>query len=96
VDFYDQESGFGNLLATWNLPPESYASFPPYRKGVQLFRSAVFHTAGIDHIDSLTNGALVIPEPVAGQLSLLGIVGICSLIALRRWLHSADYRTSGK
>src|ERR1017187_7413968 len=95
VDFYDQQNGLGNMLLTWTVdtggnfyPVHNYLSTP--------FYSAVFNASGAVHIDTLGTAEGLTPEPGTGQLSLLGIVGVFSLTALRRRLHSAGYRLGGK
>lgn len=80
VDFYSGQNGNGSLLGTLDLSGE--ASFTPAGIIVGPFESAVFESSG-DQIDALTNGAFVVPEPSAFELSLLG-VGLLKLAALRR------------
>jgi hypothetical protein len=80
VNFYTQENGLGALVGTVSLPSEG--TFFPAGGPVALFRSAVFTTTDT-RIDALTNGGLVVPEPAAVTLLLLGIAAL-GLVA-RGW-----------
>jgi len=94
VDFYEEQNGVGPQVGTLNLL--AVGEFLPAGNGdLPLFRSAVFRPSSGNRIDALTNGMFVIPEPGTAQLLLLA-VGVFSLRALRRWVHSAGYWTSGK
>ena len=80
----------------WVLPEEPSGYWNPVGIYPGPFYTAVFDVTGpgIDHIDSLTNEGQVIPEPGTMELSLLGIIGLLSLAALRPSRHSAAPRAT--
>jgi hypothetical protein len=83
VDFYSDQGGTGSLVQTLSLPDSAF--FYAAGDTFPFFESAVFKSSG-DRIDALTAGALVVPEPSAFQLFLLGILGIGALqLTALRW-----------
>jgi hypothetical protein len=94
VEFWDGPDGTGNEVRTLNnLPPE--VGFFPVGDNISFFRSVVLiPQGGTDRIDALTFAPfeVVSPEPGTVELSLLAIVGVFSLTAMRRSRHSAGER----
>ena len=64
----------------------AYMKFAPAGSEFPVpFESAIFETTGT-RIDSLTNGAYAVPEPVVGQLTLMGVpvLVLARIVSARR------------
>jgi hypothetical protein len=81
VTFYDQEDGLGSVVASLNLAGQ--LDFTPAGDAFPIFKSVVFDSAAGNRIDAFNNNdfGLVVPEPGAVGLSLIGVAGLI----LARW-----------
>lgn len=73
VRFFDQEDGLGSLIGALTIGPAAF--FTPAGATLPMFRSIVFDSMGTYQVDTLVNGAFVVPEPETWRLVAFGMLG---------------------